>query len=427
MRKLLLLAILVGLAAFGGVHGYLWYKVKSSADDFVRSAGAFAEVSYGGIHTSLGGEVGLKKLLIRPHGLDDEVRIEAITLQAADLRALLGAGRELEAGKLPERMSLSLQGLQISMTGAIAELLDSAASDQPRSAFTALEGCGDRSIGPNELVQMGYTRLVSDSRLSYRKLSDRRLVLNLIGDTRELATVELELAIEVDGGLDGDVRRLLGGEPKLNRLQARYSDHGYNRALGAFCAERLKITPEQFVERQTEAVHGVLAVFGLSADEALTAALPQLFSADSEARLVLAPNQPLAVAELQFYQPAQIVRLLQPELTINRTPVELASLAVSSPQQRQPAAASKAAAATVATAPAAATAQPRGYRAVEVTELADHVGWPVRMKLRSGRELEGTLESTAKQAAVIRRRFASGSMSQPVAFADILEAAVLRP
>lgn len=420
MRKCLVLLVLLAGLAVGGVKGYLWYQVKSSADDFASAVAPFAEFSYEGIHTALTGAAGIDRLVIQPLGIDDAIRIQSVTLEAPDLRVLLTAGRSLKAGEMPRELAVSVRGLQIGTIGAIAELATAAAAQQVQASVKPLEGCGDRRIGLGELAQMGYAILRSDSRISYQRLNDRQLRVRIDWDAHDMAAGEVEFSL-VAAGLGGKLKDLAGVQPRLEALRIRYTDQGYNQRLGEFCAERLKISPKAFAERQSAAARARLRDLGVAAlDDDSAAALRQLFDPGSEAELVLAPPQPLDPAELRFYRPAQLIGLLQPRLTINGAPLALRSdpAAVGAPV---------APAATQAAKTEASPAAPSDYRPVAVDELAGHVGWPVRMTLVSGRRLEGTLEAAGDGSVTLRRRFSGGSMSQPVRYVEIAEAAVRRP
>ncbi|MFO1372910.1 MAG: hypothetical protein U1F42_11165, partial [Candidatus Competibacteraceae bacterium] len=165
MRKLLtvlgIITVILLLLA-GGVGGYLWYNTKQQVDQLVMMAKPFADITYGGVNVWPTGSIGINRIQILPHIINDSVTIGAIDFKAPNILALLNIKRKLNDGKLPEAMSLSITDLTLAVNGGI--LSPPIVTAQKRSPFDGLDalGCGPvTQFGGNEWQEMGYDNLTS--------------------------------------------------------------------------------------------------------------------------------------------------------------------------------------------------------------------------------------------------------------------------
>lgn len=425
-RFLIGVALIAGLAV-AGTKGYLWYKVKSAADDLIQAAAPFAEISYDGIHTTFSGEVGVKHLLIKPRGIPDEIRAEALIVQAPNLLFLFTAAGSFEQGRLPEKFGVVLQGLELKMDCPIAGFF-AAAERQPQGLALPLETCGSTRIGPRQLIRMGYTRTVSDIEFGYVTLSPSSFAINMGFATRGMGELYL------DGRLNGvadNLSQMGAARPTISRLRVHYGDRGYNSRLAEYCTASLQISKEAYLARQQAAIEELLKEIGVMPEQPLEPAVAELFGDGGKLEIVLSPTQPLSPGELQFYRPHQRGQILQPELNINGKPVAL--IGYSGTRSQTPAAVAQAEPAKPANTGTPAAPAVKGpamqearFRRVETAELGRHLGWPARFTLTSGRRIEGVLEEARENSVVITRRFSNGTMSHGVNFDEVEQVEVLR-
>lgn len=422
MRKLLIsLVVLPGLL-YGGVKGYLWYKTREAADQLVESASPFAVITYDGIHSSLKGSVGIDNVIIRPRGVRDEIRVDSVTFHAPDLRFLISAERRLENKKLPESLGISLKGVTMDLQGPLVAETASGGQNLTFSPLSAL-GCGDlATIGPRELLSMGYDNIVYDLDLNYRLQPDGNGVdLTVSSDAHDMAFMQLGMQVDLPG-LNGAVTNAIGVQPQIKRAELIYRDYDLNPRLTRFCAASMDAEPAQFLDGHTSLVAVRLHELGVQPSPELMQAYRGFMEKSGDLRIVFAPDQPLQPAELALYDTQALVRVLHPQLTINGAPLAVHPASGPAPIAKGVRPQPKAEEKPRIELPKYATP---AYHVTPVSELSGHLGRPVRLRLTSGQDYDGTLEELRNDSLLIRRRLYGGSITQPVDLAEVAEIQVL--
>jgi len=117
------LFVIAGLA-YGGIKAYMYYSLKSEMDQLARQFSLFGQLEYGGLSTSLAGSLSVHDLSLRVHGMDDEVRVKTIRYQTPNLWYLLQDSKQFEKGRIPERLSLGIEGLTLDLFGEFTDRLE---------------------------------------------------------------------------------------------------------------------------------------------------------------------------------------------------------------------------------------------------------------------------------------------------------------
>ncbi|MGI9320888.1 MAG: hypothetical protein ACR2O5_05695, partial [Thiogranum sp.] len=69
LKNLVVFMLLAGGVAYGGVKGYIHYKVKKQVDRLVTTAAPFADIAYGSLGSDLQGRVMINDLVVYPRGV----------------------------------------------------------------------------------------------------------------------------------------------------------------------------------------------------------------------------------------------------------------------------------------------------------------------------------------------------------------------
>jgi len=144
VRNIAIGVVLVVVAVYGGLKGYLYYKYKTAMDQLVAQAALFADVKYDGIGSSLTGSIMVHDVEIMPHSVYDSIRIKTVRVDTPSLLYLMGVEDALSRGELPEFFTVSLSGLRFETTGAILRWFSNAAHTANASAKTPL--CGGQAV-----------------------------------------------------------------------------------------------------------------------------------------------------------------------------------------------------------------------------------------------------------------------------------------
>jgi hypothetical protein len=433
MRKLttVVVAILVALALIaGGVGGYLWYSTKQQADQLVTMAKPFAEISYGGIEISPAGSVGVNRVRIMPHFVNDAISIGAIRLNAPNILALLNIRRQLSQGQLPEAMSVSYHQFELPLHGGI--LGAKPATSQERTPFEDLDalGCGPVThFSGNEWQEMGYDNFVSNMTTGYRQDTARN-VLNLRVDshTRDWATLNLDVGLALTKSSPSLMELATSLTPKLAALEFVLRDDGFNARRNNYCAAKAAKPIDAYIADHVRLVVESLRANGIDPGPGLIEAYQRYLTEGGQLTISASPPAPINPAELQFYQPEDAIKLLGLKLKVNDTTIsdltlrwDATKVARALGVEPEPVEAET----TEAVVTQAPAVPQKSYHPTPVGELGQHIGRIAKLGTRTGAQYRGQLEAFAEGMVRITIRKPGGTATLSLRSNDITSAQVL--
>ena len=153
MNKRILLAVLFApFLAYGGLKAYLWYGIKSTVDDTVKKMSPFVEIKYGGIFSTLEGEVGIENIVIQPVMTNDQFTVDSMSIRSESIFDFVNPEQRFKDGKFPKHVGWEVKGLNLDLDSTIFQMISDSQSraeqGQSSSKATLFEradalGCGD--------------------------------------------------------------------------------------------------------------------------------------------------------------------------------------------------------------------------------------------------------------------------------------------
>lgn len=442
MRKLvniviIILVVVVLLVIATG--GYLWYGTKQQVDQIVAMAKPFAEISYGGVTVSPGGSVGVSRLRIMPSFVNDSIRIGAIRLNTPNVLALLQTRWQLSQNQLPEALSLSFQGVELSLSGGILGAPPSEPTVK-RSPFDDLEalGCGPvTAFSTAEWREMGYEHFISNMEIGYRIDSKNNLLeLRLDNNIQDWAMVNLDIGLALTKPPESLPELAFSFTPKLAKLNLVLRDDGFNQRRNAYCAAKAGKPLPEYLADHVQQVAERLRANGVTLSPGLIAAYQHYLSEGGALTITANPPAPVNPAELHEYEPADIVKLLGLRMNVNEAaitdltvewdaPKIAKALNIESQPEPQPEPQPKTTAATAPTPPAVVEKTYQAYHPIPVSELNQHVGKIVKLRTASGTQYRGRLDAVMENMIRVTLRKSGGSAMLSLRTSEITETEVL--
>lgn len=434
MRKLktVAVAILVVLVLIaGGVGGYLWYGTKQQVDQIVTMAKPFAEISYGGIEVSPTGSVGVNRLRIMPHSVNESVTIGAIRLNAPNILALLNIRRQLGKGQLPEALSLSLDRFEVPLDGGI---LDAPAASARKTPFDNLDalGCGSLdALGGAEWQEMGYTNFTGNMKIGYRLNAARNLLeLQMDSNTRDWATLNVDIGFAMSTPAMSVMELATSLTPRLAKLNVVLRDDGLNQRRNTYCAAKAGKTIDAYLNDHVRLLTERLNANGIHPGPGLVEAYRRYLTEGGQFVINAAPPAPIDPAELQFYKAEDVVRLLGLTLTVNEKAVTDLSLNWDAAKVARALGVEPESTPTAGDSGAPSASQPvvviqKAYHPTPVGELGRHIGKIAKIKTNTGVEYRGQLDAFADGVVRITVRKSGGSVTLPLRVNEIAAAEVV--
>ncbi|MBA1146028.1 hypothetical protein H0Z60_03040 [Ectothiorhodospiraceae bacterium WFHF3C12] len=417
LRRGLIAVLVIAAVAYVGAKLY----VRSQADMALREA-AFAlrdslKFSYEGFSAGLDGSLTLEDLSIRPIATEGEIFIRRLTIAAGSLPDALSVRRHLDAGRLPEALTLNAEDLRLNFDSRLYRSLQDWSGGFMVGTPLDHLACGEAdTLDTAALEAMGYAYLGANARLNFNRGRDQRAALITAEiNAEDIARVRGEAVLRVtDGTLD--VAALRTGSVGLADADLRYRDEGYFEARNYYCAAQLDSDVETFLAGHRSAVADYLRRHGAVPSEAFLQAYGRLIgSAGNEFHLALSPGQPVLLRDMTGMTPQALSQAMAPSWAVNGEAVETLIARWVTPSERAPR-------------PGTGTEQsaPAQYFAADPGKLNQLVGSFARLTTYDGTTHQGVIQEASGSRITMQRRFQGGDMSFGVSMGDIKTAEIYR-
>ena len=446
LKTVILIIVTAPLLIYLGIKGYAYYAIKTQLDDMVRTVSPFAEISYGGIGSSLNGVIRVEHIRILPNAVPEAIRIDAAELHTPGLWFMLKDFDSRWRRGLPERLGAAIRGLHLELDGPIMAKLVSPSEDLPRGGTKPQKpqadglACSWRALLTAEAVrELGYTTLTYDLELLMTLPSNSdELVLRFDTRTHDLQHLYLEtrLAGVVAALASGDT-----GSLRMRTLSLRYGlDPRYVRKAVSQCAKARELRVDTLLERLAEQDDAAyMADLGFVPGPGIRRALVSLFSHPREIRISARPPWAVDLGTLDRYRVQDLPGRLN--LTVSLDQDEIADLSFKTPSLREkrnrtdvaalPSASSHATPAPTSApmpTPKAHSKNRRGgetimrngvsYQRVDKEQLPELVGRDIWVLTRKGMERQGRVVKVEDGTVWLTLRMRGGSMTTSVALAE---------
>lgn len=454
--SLLLLILLLPVFAVAGFYGYLWWRVSDSADRMVAQASPFMEISYGGVRIDLiATEVALQDVRVAPMGAGDQVRIEEMVLKSRDWSQMMRLDGNLQHEPWPESLSLSLRGLLFHLDGPMMQQWTVMAQQtQVQKAYAFGRFCS--SLQGAELMQaMGYRIVDLDMQVGYAfDSSTQRLTIDMAADAKELNDFSFEMILEASD--ESLTAASMAGNSRLHSVSMDARDKGFNRRYREYCASQAGVKDEQFDGALAEEFIQLGRLIGFQLPEVVVQHVVGMYKPGANLGLKLKPTHSVGQFDVAGMDtPEAFVELLNPSLNINGQQVTalqvsaflkeaMDAAAVPEPEPEvlkgtqttraepiepvraevQDAVLPQIAALRMRQAQAVPAA--KGYRATPLSDMAKHLGKPVRMVTYYGRHIEGRILEVGPHEVMIEQRMLRGVATYSIALDKVAELEVYR-
>lgn len=419
MRKLIIVILLAGAAAFGGIKLYFWYTLTNFADTMVVALRPVAHISYDGTISTLSGKLGLKDIEIRPMGYDTTITIDAITLQADNLWQLYTISSTIQDGKMPNHIGLNIVGIEIDADSRLFQNVISAPGlwGITQLPFGALN-CGNRTqFSGNDLSMMAVQTISASFHTGYQFNPGTQIVSFYLKGTAP-GFNKISVRTDYDAGSTILSPQVLRNQDQLSVTGAQFSftDLGWHAKLRKFCAAQTGVSEDAYVIGHADAVWQALNEKGIIAGKDVKAAYMSFLQDNSNLTITLDMARAIKLKNLGFYAPEDILYYLNPTLLVNGEMVSLAGIKAgenfsrSSMRQYRQQLVKK-------------QAQDYTFAIIPVNQLSRHIGEVVRLKT-SGRTFEGKLKKMEERIARLQISSYNGKREEIVLLIAIESAAV---
>lgn len=444
--KILISICFLSAVGYGGVKIYIHNSVKEFLDQTARATSGVLNISYGRIHSSLSGQIGVDDIRLRPQDVDDEIRIASVELNAPNLKYLLDAKKEFAKNSFPRTMSISIIGLQLDLEGGLMSLAKSVSTELNRAyGITGNDPCTSPDLLHFMYYQtVGYKTISFDIQLGYEwNKNANTVLLRASSEDGDANSFKTETVITLPQSQD--LLQLQRYTPHIVSEKIVVQEKTLIEKLSAYCAKKLDVDVATFVAKKAGAQdHQFAKSWGVIPGEGLRAAYKQALLSGKPVTVTMNPNRPTNPNEFDFYSPADLVQLLNLEIQVGTQQVQ--DLAFEFPEftparsfgqqliAQMPEFRSYAEGLnpdrdsepvdSVQNEPQRRPVK-REFKVVRATELPKHVGKDVRIRTSDGQIRQGWLQNSGKIEITVSWRVRGGEMSAVIPFERIEHAEVL--
>jgi len=429
MKKLFTLLIIGVLVAGAASYFGMQWKVRKSVDDFFRAM-PLVEGKYDNVSFDLRGNIAVNRIELFVPMADASISIGSVALATSGFMETLNLERNLKAGRLPDSLALKINSFSMIIA--------------PPAFDSGGLGLGNWMT---ELTTLGCGRFVTLGAQQYYDLGFKNLNFDLIsGYTFDLPSDEFVSSVDLylDGvghiqidqtsiGLAPIMQNFnnarFGFEPAsvtTTNLHLQYTDLGYNKKLGDYCALASGMARPEWDDRHAQMVQSALDQIELSADFDVLALYQSLRADRSRLDINLRPLPGFSLGELQYYNVADLIDLIDLSVVVNDSPVVIGDIDWN--QDRFNALNLSAVRKAFRVGPEDSdvpedTGKPVGQerilKDIPVNRLEQYVHRTVQLERLDGQAFTGELTVVTRDRVVIRTRFKTGFTDLPITRNDI--------
>lgn len=324
MKRLLLFIVIGLVVVLVGANWYYTSQIRDQLDRMASGLSMFGTLSYDNVRLSPGGAININDLSFRLHQGRGGIDIGQISLQTANLLALLTLESNLERGRIPETLGLRVDNLQFPLDGELATMArQTPGSNSPMGASGVLfdaAGCDGRTqFDANDLMQMDYFDIRADVEARYQLLDNGdRLRLFVNARTHEASAIYVEATFDLQSG-SLSARELAGSmqNARLGSFSLEYEDLGFYERMLAFCADEMSMTKPEYIAHHLEAWKEGWSRFDAEPGPDLVAAYesfledPQQFSVSTDA------DHSVSIEGIERYTASELLERMKVRLVVN--------------------------------------------------------------------------------------------------------------
>lgn len=278
------------------VYGVLWWRAGVAIDRQIAALSPYLEIRRGSTVLALNGDVGLRSLVVRPQ-TGSPLPPVTLTAERAVLRTpgLLWVLRSAVFGvpdEIPSRFGFSLgavgldgppEALQAAMMGGHVLFPFDLAGCEPQLSLEVANALGLRD-GTSDFSLL----------MEYGGASNLRLTVE--ADTPDQAKISGDINLSLAPGGDPATQLAMAG---FESMRFVVEDRGFGAHRNAYCAEKLGLSKDEFIEHHLKAVRALYAAEGLVPGVAMDQAYAGFVRSGGKLAIQARPLRPGPLMQLQ--------------------------------------------------------------------------------------------------------------------------------
>ena len=312
MKKLIVWGVIVGTVLYFGSKMYLHHRVSSNLDNLLLMASPFANVSYSGVSSTMGGTLSIDDLVVQVNGYRDPIRADKLSLVTPGfwhLLALGDIGMNTVSSEMPESIGFAIRGFQTDVDSDLVRTMyrmGKGGAKDLEELDDAARCTGKNGYSPNDLLALGYQSLNADLEMGYRNAAGR-MIVDVRTSIADMYDLELELTL--DGEISPQAMAMGSYRPKMVEARLEYTDQSLEQRTTRRC-ERAGLTTEQVLAAKLDTFLSLGADSGVVFDEQIIEPYKEFLRGKSTFVMEAKPHEPVTMSQIGLYKPSDVPALL---------------------------------------------------------------------------------------------------------------------
>jgi hypothetical protein len=313
---LLGLVLLVGLG-YGGAKVYLHHRVSNGVDSAVIGMAPYAELEYGGISSTLTGELTINDVRIQVNGFRDDIVIGRLGINTPSFLALLNlsslsGGAQTSNGSAPEYFGFIAEDIKVAASADYyRDIYDKNIKQiaPPDIGQGGVQCVGKYGFSPRSLGALGYDELVMSTSVTVQQ-AEAHFITQMNFGIVDMIDVEIEVALVGDfmsGAASG-----ANYQPRMRDLQIKITDQSLNKRVEKYCT-KLGLTAAQILRAHLDSLQYFGKKSGIAFDKYVIDPYKEYLAGKSSFTVTAKPRRPIDLARIKKYKPLDVPALLNLE------------------------------------------------------------------------------------------------------------------
>lgn len=317
MKAILIGAVLLVGLAFGAAKFYLYYKVSEGMDSAVLAISPYAQIEYGGISSTITGELTVDDVKVVIKGYSDGFTIGRLGIDTPSFLSLLSlsdfaAGTPSASNETPEYFGFIAEDMRIRTKTDYYKDYYQAIIKQLAPADIRQRGVqcvGKYGFSPKVLQALGYDEIIASMTIGLSQ-TENSFITQMNVDAVDM--LNLEMNLQIAGNLMAGVASGPYYRPKMSDLTLKITDQSLNARVEKLCT-KLGLTPAQILAARLNALQYRGKSNGIEFDEYVIDPYKEYLAGKSTLIITARPREPLDLARIEKYKPSDVPALLNLE------------------------------------------------------------------------------------------------------------------
>jgi len=314
MKNLIIWAVILGAAGYGGSKLLLHHKVGEGVDQAVMAVSPFVNIEYDGVSSTMSGELTIDGIEARIDGFNDPIYIDRLGIDTPSYFSLLSLAdirQDLQSPDdvIPEYFGLLIEGIHMRISSDYFKKAYAATVDEISAEALKVDAArctGKYGFSPDTLSNLGFTDQVVSMTAHFRR-GDGEFSVEMTSSVEDMWAIEANLSLA--GDMVSEMAKGPRFRPRMKNMRIAYEDQSLNARVEKFCGQ-LGLTQEEIQAAQLEKLRYMGEVYGIEFDEYVIDPFIEFLGGKSTLVVTARPSEPISLSQISLYKPSDVPALL---------------------------------------------------------------------------------------------------------------------